>query len=114
MEPSQKIKDRRVQQRAYYARNRRNGVCVDCGQKPADNGVRCVECRAVKTASNRRYRARLRKEGRCSCGHPIVSYTWHCDVCVEKIRHRMRDYYARKRKEREEDVGGSYGADEMR
>ena len=70
-----------TQKRIRYYTRRAAGICVLCGKRRAEVGVRCLECVVVVL---RRYDA-LKARRKCvTCGKHFAQRGLRCCVCAEK------------------------------
>lgn len=86
--------------KARYWRKRGRGLCVTCGQAPAEPGkVRCAACDAKEQTKQRTRRERFRAQGLCvRCGKPTDGgLCWDCRV------RSSAEYYARKKRRANEE-----------
>ena len=84
--------------KARYDRLKAEGVCIDCGKRPAEGGVRCPVCRANRRADYRRRYERTgwREAGLCpKCGKPPAEGYKLCPEhlaaardALAKVRHK--------------------------
>ena len=103
---------RKAKNAERYKLYTKNGICPDCGKKPAENGsVLCADCRDRKRKSyfenswkyNKRHlkkekskRRKLIKKGLCpKCGRPTGTERVYCDKCLEYLREQNRQSRAR-------------------
>jgi hypothetical protein len=80
-----------------YARRRKEGLCVGCGNKSL--ALRCPRCRDKRRRGRAVLRATRAKEGLCPmCGRkPAAGKTW-CRTCLELGNASSRASHARARK----------------
>lgn len=70
----------------YYSR-KSSGLCVVCGKRPQEHGLKCKKCAAkIKMRSDRRRQDILRSErpdyGKCYiCGKPVMAGKKVCPEC---------------------------------
>lgn len=92
-ETPEQAKRRREREKGRYKERKAQGVCVQCGKRPADKGVRCRHCAAKENNRARQRRAEkaevpavLFGDGEhCStCGKPTINGNKLCPACYER------------------------------
>ena len=82
-----------AQKRIRYAARRAAGICVLCGRRRAEVGVRCMEC---VVAVMRRYDA-LKARRKCvTCGKHFAQRGLRCCVCAEANQAQVERWKRRK------------------
>lgn len=89
-----------------YRRRREQGLCPTCGKPlgPGD-GFKCAECKRYAAAWQRQFTRKRIAAGICvKCGKPAEKGFTQCEACRIKGRQRIKEYRARKRREKERET----------
>lgn len=78
--------------RERYRSLKSQGLCTQCGKKPAHNHTMCDECK-IKYTSETTNKKRIRSGLCLSCGGENNSGFLRCDACRAKLREEAKEKY---------------------